>query len=84
MNTINEVAKPILFCESGSANIYESAILATWFENKKGKGLKTRRIRLNNKIANPTNIFWGSWEGFIWDEVCFSQKVRDCLKMRNW
>ena len=61
--------------ETGSTNIYESSILAIRFEDKNGKGIKTRRIRLNNKIANPTNNFWGNWEGFIWDEIYFFSKI---------
>jgi len=61
--------------ESGTVSIYESSILAIRFETNKGKGLKTRRIRINNKIANPSNNFWGAGEGFIWDKVVFFSKI---------
>jgi hypothetical protein len=60
--------------EMGACPLYGSAILAIRFESKSKKGLKTRRIRLNNKIDNHSSI-WGNWRGNIWGEIPFHVHV---------
>ena len=65
---------------NGSARLYSSSILSIRFQTPKGKGLKTRRIKLDNKIANPKNSFWGNWEGNTWSEIVFFSHVPNLPK----
>ncbi len=55
--------------------LYNCSYLGVRSVNAKGRGLKTRRLRLDNKIGNEQNHFWGKWEGGIWDELNFYYKV---------
>ncbi len=61
--------------DTGSATLYQSSMAAIRFETAEHKGLKTRRIRIDNKIANEGNNFWGNWKGQIWDQVSFFSHV---------
>ncbi len=60
---------------TGGAKVYSSSILAIRFERSTGRGLKTRRIRMDNKIANPTHSFWGHYTGNVWSEIPFYSHV---------
>lgn len=60
---------------AGGARVYSSSILAIRFEKSNGRGLKTRRMRIDNKISNPTHSFWGNYKGKVWEEIPFYSHV---------
>ncbi|MFK7978846.1 MAG: hypothetical protein AB8G86_02590 [Saprospiraceae bacterium] len=55
----------------GGARMYSSSLISIRFETPNRKGLKTRRMKMDNKIANPTHSFWGKYEGKVWSEIPF-------------
>ena len=55
----------------GGARMYSSSLISIRFETSHRKGLKTRRMKMDNKIANPTHSFWGKYEGKVWSEIPF-------------
>jgi len=56
---------------AGGARMYSSSIVSIRFEQPNGKGLKTRRMRMDNQIANAENSFWGDYKGKKWGEIPF-------------
>jgi len=56
---------------AGGARMYSSSLVSIRFEKPNRKGLKTRRMKMDNKIANPTHSFWGKYEGKVWAEIPF-------------
>lgn len=68
---------------TGTPSIYDSSILAIRFQSKDGKGVKTRRIRINNKINNPANSFWGLGRALFGTKCIFSLKFQAYLWMQN-
>jgi len=59
----------------GGARMYSSSLISIRFETGKGKGLKTRRMKMDNKIGNPIHSFWGKYEGKVWSEIPFYSHV---------